>query len=282
MKKITDEKTKDKENRNLRRRNKAFKAPEKTDEELAKYKKSILEDKIIDEKKSLKDKPLTGGLWTDDDLNELVRLTKKYPGGQTDRWEIIADAMNRNVSEVTFMAAKMKVPANLVNSSNVFDKTTVLVDKKNSKTKTTDKTSALLVTETNWSQVQQQALEAAITKYPKSTAGDRWQQISNAVPNKSKVECILRYKYLVELIQKQTLKPDNDTTETIEDNVSCTEFSNVVDIAEEDQTATEIILSGNKGKPKNKRKERKKNIDYYSIEDNEDDEDNENTENMES
>lgn len=278
MKKITDEKTKDKENRNLRRRNKAFKAPEKTDEELAKYKKSILEDKVSDEKKSPKDKPLSGGLWTDDDLNELVRLTKKYPGGQTDRWEIIADAMNRNVSEVTFMAAKMKVPAN-VSNSNVFDKTTVLEDKKNSKTKTTDKTSALLVTETNWSQVQQQALEAAITKYPKSTAGDRWQQISNCVPNKSKVECILRYKYLVELIQKQTLKPDNDTFEILEDNVSCTEISNVVDTAEENQTATETILSGNKGKPKNKRKERKKNMDYYSIED---DDDNENIENMES
>jgi hypothetical protein len=26
--------------------------------------------------------PISGGLWTDDDLMELTRLTKKYPGGK--------------------------------------------------------------------------------------------------------------------------------------------------------------------------------------------------------
>lgn len=38
---------------------------------------------------------ITGGLWTDDDLAELVQLVKKYPGGTTDRWEKIAETMNR-------------------------------------------------------------------------------------------------------------------------------------------------------------------------------------------
>lgn len=51
---------------------------------------------------------LSGGFWTDEDLTELVRLVKKYPGGTPARWEVIAEMMNRSVHEITFMAAKMK------------------------------------------------------------------------------------------------------------------------------------------------------------------------------
>lgn len=46
--------------------------------------------KIIEQSATANDqsKPVplvTGSLWTDDDLNELVRLVKKYPGETTDR-----------------------------------------------------------------------------------------------------------------------------------------------------------------------------------------------------
>lgn len=37
--------------------------------------------------------PVSGGLWTDDDLAELTRLVKKYPQGSTGRWESIAEAL---------------------------------------------------------------------------------------------------------------------------------------------------------------------------------------------
>ena len=39
---------------------------------------------------------------------ELIRLVKKYPGGTSARWEVIAEMMNRTVHEITFMAAKLK------------------------------------------------------------------------------------------------------------------------------------------------------------------------------
>lgn len=51
---------------------------------------------------------ISGGLWTDDDLAELVRLVKKYPPGAAERWERIAESMSRSVPEVTHMAAKLK------------------------------------------------------------------------------------------------------------------------------------------------------------------------------
>lgn len=50
---------------------------------------------------------VTGSLWTDDDILELIKLVKKYPGGTPERWEKIADAMNRTVGEVTHMAKKV-------------------------------------------------------------------------------------------------------------------------------------------------------------------------------
>ena len=47
-------------------------------------------------------------LWTDDDLAKLAKLIKKYPGGTQDRWEIIADMMERLPWEVTKMAGTIK------------------------------------------------------------------------------------------------------------------------------------------------------------------------------
>lgn len=54
------------------------------------------------------EKPVvSGGLWTDNDILELIKYVKKYPGGTPERWEKIASVMNRTVMEVTHMAKKV-------------------------------------------------------------------------------------------------------------------------------------------------------------------------------
>ncbi|XP_044533871.1 dnaJ homolog subfamily C member 1 isoform X2 [Gracilinanus agilis] len=53
-----------------------------------------------------------------------------------------------------------------------------------------------------WTQNQQKLLELALQQYPKGTA-DRWDKIAKCVPDKSKEECVARYKLLVELVQKK-------------------------------------------------------------------------------
>lgn len=55
-----------------------------------------------------------GGLWTDDDILELIKLVKKYPSGTSERWDKIADAMNRTVAEVTHMAKKVALLSVLI------------------------------------------------------------------------------------------------------------------------------------------------------------------------
>lgn len=138
---------------------------------------------------------ISGGLWTDDDVLELIKLVKKYPGGTPERWEKIADAMNRTVAEVTHMAKKIK-DEGLKPSECTEDVVTERPKKVKTRTENVDNS-------TEWSQEQQRALESALIKYPKGASIDRWEKISSCVTGKTKEECQARYRQLVELIKKK-------------------------------------------------------------------------------
>uniref|UniRef100_A0A6I8N5H4 DnaJ homolog subfamily C member 1 n=1 Tax=Ornithorhynchus anatinus TaxID=9258 RepID=A0A6I8N5H4_ORNAN len=55
-----------------------------------------------------------------------------------------------------------------------------------------------------WTQNQQKLLEVALQQYPKGTP-ERWDRIARCVPDRTKEECVARYKLLVELVQKKKL-----------------------------------------------------------------------------
>lgn len=266
QKKMEEDRQREKEERKeglRRRKEKQAKLPEKTAEELAAYSATIIKNPGKD---AIKTKvPLNGGLWTDDDLTELTRLTKKYPGGTVDRWEVIADFMNRNVSEVTFMAYKLKDNAYQTpgESEKIIENINKELNKK-IKTKSAEDTA---VVEKVWSQDQQKALEAAIQKYPKRGAEDRWLKIANSVPGKTKEECQARYKYLVGLVKKQKEEATKEQDKPAEEVELEPE-----PVEEEIQEQPKEVASNTGGKKRNKRKDNKKNFDYYA-EDSEDESD---------
>ncbi|KYM95935.1 DnaJ like protein subfamily C member 1 [Cyphomyrmex costatus] len=140
---------------------------------------------------------VAGSLWTDNDILELIKCVKKYPGGTPERWEKIASVMNRTVAEVTHMAKKVKEEG-LKPGETVEE---VSAEEKPKKIKTRSENTPVSTAE--WSQEQQRALEAALTKYPKGTSVDRWEKIANCVEGKTKEECQVRYKQLVELVKKR-------------------------------------------------------------------------------
>jgi len=57
-----------------------------------------------------------------------------------------------------------------------------------------------------WTEDQQKALETALKTYPSSlSANERWTKIANDVTNKTKKQCVDRYKYLSSLIKNKTI-----------------------------------------------------------------------------
>ncbi|XP_045491741.1 uncharacterized protein F54F2.9 [Colias croceus] len=151
---------------------------------------------------------ISGGLWTDDDLAELVRLVKRYPAGTARRWESVAEKLQRPVAEVTHMAAKLKE-----NCYKIPGQEAEPVPEVPKKVKTRKAEDIVASSVSNWSQTQQKALESALAKYPKGGAGDRWAKIANSVPGKSKEECMQRCKYLSEMLKQQKQKEEEQKIE---------------------------------------------------------------------
>ncbi|XP_071803599.1 dnaJ homolog subfamily C member 1-like [Asterias amurensis] len=54
----------------------------------------------------------------------------------------------------------------------------------------------------SWTQRQQKIFEKALSIYTKGTS-ERWEKVADAVPGKTKEECLLRYKELVETIRRK-------------------------------------------------------------------------------
>lgn len=279
LRQIEEELIKEKEMKKegMRRRKEKFAAREKTEEELRGFSKLNMDNvaKGIVRAVHPKESASTGagGLWTDDDLAELIRLVKKYPSGSASRWDTIGEAMNRSVTEVTFMAAKMKengyrVPGHTDSvAENIMSEATKKVK---TKPPVAAAESQTLTSDTIWSQEQQQLLELAIVKYPKTVSTDRWQKISNSVPGKTKEECLARYRYLVELVKAQQ-KTKASVVAVEEDIVECEQSEKDEEQFDVDTMCTVDAAERQpvverKGKPKNKRKERKKRMDFSSSE----------------
>lgn len=218
---------------------------------------------------------MNSGLWTDDDITELVRLVKKYPNGTTSRWEIIGGQMNRAVNEVTLMAGRIKDAKYRPMANSVAE---AIVSDTQEKVKKVMAPVNEKASDAIWTQDQQQLLETAIVKYTKTMAGDRWQKIASTVPGKTKEECLARYKYLVQKVKEQQKEKEAATkaaAEVAADEVIA-EPTIAEDESEPEQEAqplheAEPVQKKGGGKPRNKRKERKKRMEFSSDEDYEND-----------
>ncbi|XP_066998203.2 uncharacterized protein F54F2.9 isoform X2 [Anabrus simplex] len=178
---------------------------------------NVVQTKNKSEKKQDDVPIVTGGLWTDEDLIELIRLVKKFPQGTASRWEKIAQAMRRSVAEVTFMAKKVKEDGYRVGSAGESpeESTTAGSVDSNGKTGKVKTRGGKHVDEnvgSNWTQMQQEALEASLIKYPKSGTLDRWEKIAKCVPGKTKEECMLRYKQCFEIVKRKRGAGDSAST----------------------------------------------------------------------
>lgn len=176
-----------------------------------------------------------GGLWTDDDFNELARLMAKFPGGTVDRWERIAEAMERSVQDVTRMSSKVKNMLMQRATEGESDESVPVVKVK-VKTKA-EKVDLSGGSDEMWNPVQQKVLEKALKQFPKGT-DQRWDKIAKAVPDKTKEDCMLRFKFLAEKIRKkkeeeaEKQEREEQQQEELEDNQKEAENNPGPDVSE--------------------------------------------------
>ncbi|KAL3221647.1 hypothetical protein MRX96_029275 [Rhipicephalus microplus] len=150
-----------------------------------------------------------------------IRAMKKYPTGTVDRWQKIADLLNRSQDEVMSVMKQLRnfPVANVVPHSqgvtgedyHSFDENAARSEGKPSLPPPTlaenqpRAVPPLAQRVADWSQEQQKCMEAALQMFPKGTE-DRWDRIAEAVPGKSKEECMLRFKFLVEQLKRRKVE----------------------------------------------------------------------------
>lgn len=178
------------------------------EDEYAQLEADLDDNQFSKSKQKAEDRP-----WTDEDYITLTKMLNKFPGGTSNRWDRIANDMDRPVAEVIKRTkeAQKKMHAFSAGAQNRYSSATILKTKRTVDVNAVGGTSvATEQVETEppkpasdeWSQTQQKLLELGMKKFGKDVEG-RWDKIADDVVGKDKKQCIARYKFLVEEIRKQ-------------------------------------------------------------------------------
>nr|CAI5864002.1 unnamed protein product [Callosobruchus analis] len=172
--------------------------------------------------------------WNEDNIQLLVKAVNLFPAGTNQRWEVVANFINQHGTfydnsskfNAKLVLAKAKDLQNADFSKNNLkevaakqafesfkkDKRNVLnvdesgISKKldneevNNVKKSISSSDIKPKNEVPWTTDEQQLLEQALKTYPASTA-ERWDRIAECIPNRTKKECMRRYKELVETVK---------------------------------------------------------------------------------
>ncbi|KAL9960620.1 hypothetical protein ACROYT_G034103 [Oculina patagonica] len=193
------------------------------EKEMEQMREKMRQEAIAETKQAAKNKgdgEVASDDWTEDQTQLLIKAVNLYPAGTASRWKVIADYVNMHAKTGTLRDSKhvIKKVKNLQKldpsvkqevNRNAFAK----FDQARSQGRVTSSTEsdptvrydASKTTEgaqqtSTWTSEEQRLLENALRTYPASTP-ERWERIAEAVPGRTKKECMKRYKDLVEMVK---------------------------------------------------------------------------------
>lgn len=163
-----------------------------------------------------------GKAWSEGDTQLLIKAANIFPPGTSSRYEVIANYINNHSTSGSNRAAKdiinktknlqrldggMKAAAN-EKAFEKFQQATGAKLKKSDEAPPSENfeggegaaAPAAAEGPKAWQTDEQKRLEQALKTFP-ATATDRWDKISEAVPTRTKKECMKRYKELVEMVK---------------------------------------------------------------------------------
>lgn len=204
------------------------KTVQETEEKLEAERKALFDTKKQDEQKIKKDAVLrTPVEWTVEMTQMLIKAVNLFPAGTNQRWEVVANFLNQHCTFIDdkrlsakevlnkakdlqssdFSKSSLKKAANeeafdqfekeKKKISNHVDNTGI---SKSDKLVNGTTTAEIKPEEKPWTKTEQELLEQAIKTFPVNTP-ERWEKISDCIPNRSKKDCMKRYKELVELVK---------------------------------------------------------------------------------
>ncbi|XP_007467116.1 PREDICTED: dnaJ homolog subfamily C member 2 isoform X2 [Lipotes vexillifer] len=151
--------------------------------------------------------------WSEDDLQLLIKAVNLFPAGTNSRWEVIANYMNIHSSSGVKRTAKdvigkakslQKLDPHQKDDINKkafdkFKKEHGVVCQADNATPS-ERFEGPCTDFTPWTTEEQKLLEQALKTYPVNTP-ERWEKIAEAVPGRTKKDCMKRYKELVEMVK---------------------------------------------------------------------------------
>ncbi|XP_063783073.1 dnaJ homolog subfamily C member 2 [Pseudophryne corroboree] len=152
--------------------------------------------------------------WSEDDLQLLIKAVNLFPAGTNARWEVIANYMNlhsisgikRTAKDVINKAKSLqKLDPQQKDDINKkafdkFKKEHKVVPQSVDNALPSERFEGPGADSTPWTTEEQKLLEQALKTYPVNTP-ERWEKIAEAVPGRSKKDCMKRYKELVEMVK---------------------------------------------------------------------------------
>jgi len=157
--------------------------------------------------------------WIHDDIQLLIKAVNLFPAGTQNRWEVVASYVNQHstdprkiqrkgrdvmtkAKDLQKLDPKQKEEANKHAITSVAANSTISVAASESApSERYDAPAELIgINPAPWTNDEQKLLEQALKTYPASTV-DRWDRIAECIPDRSKKDCMLRYKELVEMIK---------------------------------------------------------------------------------
>uniref|UniRef100_A0A8I5TU70 DnaJ homolog subfamily C member 2 n=1 Tax=Pongo abelii TaxID=9601 RepID=A0A8I5TU70_PONAB len=144
--------------------------------------------------------------WSEDDLQLLIKAVNLFPAGTNSRWEVIANYMNIHSSSGVKRTAKdvigkakslQKLDPHQKDDINKkafdkFKKEHGVVPQADNATPS-ERFEGPYTDFTPWTTEEQKLLEQALKTYPVNTP-ERWEKIAEAVPGRTKKDCMKRYK----------------------------------------------------------------------------------------
>lgn len=168
------------------------------------------------------DKASASRPWSNDELALLIKAVNLFPAGTVNRWEVVAQFINQHTKSPEIVRAAKETLGKAKQMQQGDFHLSTLKDEVNKKAyenlekqkkppKKVDEAEASTRTETAaevqglnlapWTNEEQKLLEQALKTYPASVGAERWDKIASCVPDRSKKDCMRRYKELAELIR---------------------------------------------------------------------------------